>query len=269
MPRLFVFVLSVAAGAALPSPAGAASIAVCHDGGPGSTAQAKEKLERFLRHMERSAGLGAGSLSGEYHTAREGCEAYAAKAKPAFAVLDLGTLLRRWDDWKLTPIGRVGTAEETRYHVLVRKGSYESLGGLEGKAVVAALPEDEAFLGAIVLEGKAKLRATFTDRPLKALREVAREKTDAAVVGKDAWEHAGELGLPVELVSIHRSEPLPGLTLVSVGANADAALASKVAGALGKLCEGDGAELCKELGVKTFSPAKAAAFDGLRKRYAQ
>jgi hypothetical protein len=268
--RLTLSVLAVAIISA-PATASAETLAFCHDGGPGNTAQAAPKVEQFLRHIEKTVGLSAGKLSGEYHTSHADCVRYFGAKRPELAVLDLATLLRHGNAWKLKPVAHVGEPAPTRYHVLVRKGTHSALGALDGKTVIAALPDDAAFLARIVLDGKgnpASWTTSFTSRPLKGLRAVARGEADATIVDAETFAHLSELALPTALVSIHESPALPGLTMVAVGENGGAPdLVALLLKSLGSLCEGDGKELCKQLKVERLQKAETARFDTLTRTY--
>lgn len=272
-PRSTALLLPLALVSLVGAPAAAQSLAICHDGGPGSTQQAAPSVELFLRQMETVAGLDVGSLSGEYHTARAACASYVASATPPLAVVDLATFLHYRARWGLEPIAHLGPADSVRYHVLVRDGSYPDLTALAGKTVISATPADAAFVERVVLQGAgaaaAALKLDFTGRPLKGVRKVAREQADATLVDQDAYDHLAELGLPTKLVSIQASQGLPGLTLVRVGQHAggEAALITKVRAALPKLCTGDGQKLCKSFGVQAFSHADPSLFARLAGLY--
>ncbi|MGM0578680.1 MAG: PhnD/SsuA/transferrin family substrate-binding protein [Myxococcota bacterium] len=272
IPRAPLALFAALLLALLPTAAGAKTVAICHDLGPGNTEQAADKVDRFLAHMARSAGLPEDAFEGAYHTEREACEAYVADHEPVLAVLDLATLLHHAEDWELEPVAHVGPADAVKYHVLVRKGTYDALSDLEGQEIWAALPEDDAYLSHVVLDGEVDAgeawKLEYTARVLKGLRKVGRGQAAATVVGHEAYEHRGALGLPEELVSIHESPALPGLTLVAVGANEpDTDLVDKVRASLPKLCEGDGEEMCDQLGVKELKPAEAERFEALRRKY--
>lgn len=250
---------------------GKVAMMVCHDGGPASTEQAAPTIDAFLRHMEKTAGLNAGHLSGAYHNTGADCAAFMKSHKPALAVLDLATLLRHWDAWKPGPLAHMGPADAMRYHVVVKKnGGATDLAGLAGKTVVSTLAPDQGFLERIALGGTApsgQLQISQTRRPLKGIRKVARGKADATVVDQEVMAHLGELNLPEELTSIYTSEGLPGLTLVEVGVNApDKAMVKKLQGALSKLCDGDGQKLCKTFGVRGFVKANKKRYQTLAKR---
>ena len=246
--------------------ASAQAMAICHEGGPGSTKQAAKAVETFLRHTEATAGLGANSLSGEYHTKRGACDAYLKSGAPALVVLDLATHLRKASAMGLKPIAHLGRADAVTWHIVVREGSHSDLASLAGKTVLTTAPQDEAFIQNIVFAQKGpKLALTPSRRALKALRDVGRGKADAALVDQDAVKHMGELELPHKLVSIYASEGLPGLTM---SATSESDLVSKVKGALGKLCEGEGRKLCKNFKVQRFQSANQKRFKALLKRYA-
>lgn len=264
--------LALAAGASGPARAASHALAICDDGGPGSTKQAQPKVERFLRHLEDTGGFEADSFDGSYQTDRQGCATWVLGAKPALGVLDLPTLLHFAERWKIEPIAHVGDADASRYHVLVRKGDVEKLEGLEGKTLLSTTAEDEDFLFRIVLDGAPSpdaLELRYTDRPLEGVRQVARGEVDATVVGEEAHRHLDQLDLPSELTAIHSSPKLPNLTLAALGQHTseDGSVVKRARKALPKLCEGAGAELCDQLGVDGFTEAKESTFDELLKTY--
>lgn len=243
----------------------AEALAICHDGGPGSTKQAAKAVETFLRHTEATAGLAAGSLTGEYHTKRKSCDAYIRANAPSLVVLDLATHLARASTTKLEPIGHLGNPKSVTWHVVVRKGSYADLNALAGKTIETAAPNDQAFLSKLALGGGGSdLQFKHSRRALKALRNVGRGKAEAALVDHEAVAHMGELDLPHPLVSIHTSEGLPGLIMSATTRNDTV---TRVKAALPKLCDGEGRKLCKNFKVKRFQSADPKRLDALLKRY--
>jgi hypothetical protein len=256
----------------VPAPASAQALVICNIGGPGSTKQARPVLEKFLRHVEKSGGLKQGSMRGEYHTTLKACQEYVKREKPLFAVFDLATYLSQREALKLRPLGCMGSPTGQRYHLLVREGSYKNLAALKGKLLISSHLGDMRFVSRVIFDGKIDAAKHFkikaTRRPLKGIRKVARNKADATLVDRMAYDHLGELKLPAKLVSIYRSVGLPGLTLAVVGAaKPDGPTVKKVTSALPKLCAGPGKSLCKTFQVTAFSRAKAATFNKLAKRY--
>jgi hypothetical protein len=248
-----------------------AAVLVCHVGGPGDTRVAAPDLERFLRHLEKTAGLPAGMLHGEYHTRAKRCARYVEAHKPVLAVLDLPTLLAQRKAWAVTPVASVGAADGDRFYVMVAEGGPKDVAALRGKRLLGTLASDPRFISGVVFSGSVDAAAHFqleqTRRPLKGLRAVARGKTEAALIDGQTHAYLAEAKLPTPLVAIHQSEGLPRLTLAALGEPAP--IVAKVKAALPKLCEGEGGELCKRFDARAFTPADPARFDALVKRYGE
>ena len=250
-------------------------VSVCQDRGPGSTKQAASTIATFLGHMARSMGEDPSSFQGAYLNRRAACDAHVKENGSVFAVLDADTLLAHRADWKVSPIAHLGTSDQTVWHVLVREGTLSSSADLKGKAIQSTAPGGGRFVANLVLNGDlspSDLTLKGTSKPLKALRNLARGKVDAAIVDQEAVGALAELNLPVKLTVLTKSAPLPGLTLATIQAGDKAAppeLVKSLKGALGQLCKGEGAKLCKTLGVKGFSPASSGWWKKLSKRYAR
>lgn len=264
---LLVLVVTAAPAAALGH-----KLVICNVGGPGNTKQAQPVLDKFLRHMERSGGLAQGSMSGEYHATSKGCLAYVKQHKPAFGVFDLASYLGQAKALKLAPLASMGKPDGTRYHLLVREGSYKTIKALQGKLLISSLVDDLTFVSRIIFAGTidaAKhFKIKYTGRPLKGIRRVARERADATLVDSMAYDHLGELKLPKKLTSIYRSAGLPGLTLATLdGARGAAAAVKKITKALPKLCTGEGKKMCQTFNIAAFARVKPARYAKLVRAY--
>ena len=259
---------------ALTPHAAAAPLAICAINGVGNTAQAKDPVEKFLRHLEKSVGIEAGSMTGEYHTNLAACLKYMDDNKPHLAVVDLGTYLSQQGGRKLSPLAHMGGAKEKRYHVLVRKGTIKDLAGLKGKTFFMS-EADARFAGKVILGGKLDLEKDVklsVKQPAKCLKSVGREKrgkfkADAALVDEMTFKRRAEISGLVELESIYASPGLPGLTLVVVDKRASKELEGKIRKALPKLCAGAGEALCKQFQMSSFKAADAATYEKLSKAY--
>jgi len=257
---------------AMGAQARADALVVCNVGGPGSTSQAQPVLDMFLRHMEKTQGLKRGSMTGEYHTTLAGCSAYVARAKPVLGVFNITAYLQEAEAWKLRPVAHMGGVASQRYHVLVKKGGLSTLAQLKGKTLISTV-KDMRFVGRIIMQGKLDARSAFarvkvTARPLKALRNVARGKQDAAIVDRLAYAEMSKLRLPAELVSIHASAGLPGLTLAVLGVNAKGGKPeARLGKVLARLCSGDGQKMCQTFQIKGFKRANPRVYSKLLKQY--
>jgi hypothetical protein len=166
----------------------------------------------------------------------------------------------------------MGGADAKRYYLLVREGSFKDLAGLKGQTLVSTLADRPAFLSRVVLGNRVDAAKHFklkaTRRPLKGIRAVARKRAAATVVDEMAFAHLAELSLPTKLVPLHRSRPLPDLTIVALGKRTPDKVRAGIKRALPKLCTGAGAKLCKTFAVRTFSLARPALYRELERLYA-
>ncbi|MCA9669126.1 MAG: PhnD/SsuA/transferrin family substrate-binding protein [Myxococcales bacterium] len=242
---------------------------ICFVGGPGNHQQAQPVVDQFLRHVERSAGWADKSSSGAFFSRRSRCVTFFEQKKPAVVVLDLASYLALRTRWKLSPLAQMGRSDKKRYFVLVRDGSVKKLADLKGKKVVSTI-RDTKFLSKIVFGGKldaAKhFTLSFTRRPLKGVRKVARKQADATIVDEQVMAHLGSLKLGVKLVPLHRSAKLPGLTM-TVRAGTPKKVPAQLRKALPKLCKGAGSKLCKTFSISAFLPAKRALYKRLERKY--
>ncbi len=254
---------------AAPALAGEA-VVVCHVGGPGTTKQAQPSLDRFLRHLEGVAGIEAGSLRGEYHTRAAACAEYVDREEPALGVFDLATWLGQNDDWGLRPIAHFGKPKGERYHLLVRKGAYHDLESLRGARLTSLYVGDNDFTSRIVfgkrIDVKEHFDAHLARRALRAVRAVKRGKKDAALVDHFTYQHLPEVDPEGELKALFSSEGLPGLTLGQLEGRATP-MGQRVAGALAKVCTGEGEALCKAMQVESLVQANGRLMSRLQKRY--
>ena len=271
--RLFVPLLgALACTLATPSTVSAQAMVICHMGGPGTTAQAQDAVNKFLRHIEKTVGVKANSMTGEYHTTMRGCLGYVAKKKPVFGVFDLPTYLKQKAAWKISPLGHLDKGDSQRYYVLVREGTVANLAALKGKSLISTV-KDLTFVSRVILGGKLDVAkdclVKTTRRPLKGIRKVARGRADATVVDAMAHAHLKELKLPVKLKAIYTSPGLPGLTLAVLQVNKGGAgkTIAKITKVQSRLCIGEGKALCKSFSVKAFHKAKSAIYRKLEKQY--
>lgn len=248
------------------------TLLICYVGGPGTTAQAKPVVDKFLRQIERAAGWAQGAAEGAYHAQRAACDKAMAAQQANAVVVDLPAYLAQHKAWKLKPLAHMGQADDKQYFVLVRKGSYKDLAALKGKTLSTTLADEPQFLSRVVFGGKLDAAKHFqlkqTRQPLKGIRAVSRGRAEATIVDEEAYAHLAELsGLPQPLEAIHRSAKLPGLTLAAVSGRASAKLIRELVAALPKLCAGAGEKLCRTFGVSAFTKARPAVYGKLVAAY--
>jgi len=259
-----------------PGHAQADPLILCNVGGLGNTEQARDPINKFLRHLEKSVGIKANSMTGEYHTKLDACLKYVKESKPSLGVVDLATYLSQREALKLVPLAHMGGKAAKRYHVVVRKGEFKDLAALKGKRFYSS-QHNARFVSQVILGAKldlAKDTTLKTKKQIKCLKAVGRKKRDkfkgdAALVEEATFKRRKELSKLVELESIHRSDGMPGLTVVVVNGRASKDLVCKIRKALPRLCAGAGKDLCDQFQMTSFKPASAATYKPLQTAYSK
>lgn len=256
-------VFAVAAGAVTaPAPARAEGhkMLVCFPGGPGSTADATERLAAFFARLKAVSGL---EVTGEYHNTREACERYLTSAAPSIAMFPYAELIDRQQSLGLVPVAQVTRQGrgDNRYFVVAKKGS--TLDGLKGKTLMTAVGGDLAVVAKAGFGKKLDLQSHFQVQTvataLKAIKGLAKGTVDAALL--DANEYKSLQGLPnaSELEAIATSDPLPGAPVVVTAAGAP--LAQTLREALPKVCQEPKA--CEAIEVERIAPADASTYQAI------
>jgi hypothetical protein len=247
------------------------AVLICDVGGPGTPEQAQVVVDKFMKHLEKSGGWPSGSLKGAYRNSEAACEKFIDERQPALVGIDLPTYLRRRRAWGLQPLAHMGKVTAKRYHLLVRKGSFNKLSALAGKEILTPLAKSTRFVERVVLAkklGEGQVELKRVRRPLKGLRKVGRSQADATLVDQAAYAYLDQLDLPAELVALYSSKPMPGLTLTTTASGRRTSkLEERVFKALPRLCRGPGAELCKTFSVDGFIRAKQSVYRRLERQF--
>jgi len=264
----------VLAAALLSGPlrAGEKDLLMVLSGFPGTPTQAQPYIDRMLRHLENKLGWPANSMTGRYLADGVQGAKQLESAAPGLALVDPSVYAGRHRALGMKVIAKVevdGRGEET-YSVVVPKNGPSSLQELKGKTVAGAVVHDPVFVANVVMDGAlapSDIRPVPQQRPLSALRDVARGVVDAAVVDSQVIEHMAKLDIAGEIRVLHTARPVPAPAVVVMGAGIPHAAA--FAGALVGLCgRPDGADLCRTLTLTSIKAASDADYAPLLKRYA-
>lgn len=273
MRRVALIVLVIALPAMVAAKAGKEpqKILFCLPGFPGTTQQAQPYVDKVLRHVEQELSWDVETLSGTYlPDGEEGVEAL-RKIRPFLALVGPSIYASQHDALKMSVIGQVevqGRGEES-YSVITRKDGPKTIEELKGKKILGAVVHDAKFVHNVLWDkkipvGSATLEAT--QRPLQALRKVARGQADAAVV--DSMVSSGLTDLPMakDLKIIHTSKPVPAPALVLMG---NKTLALKLQRVFAGLCTDSehGRELCRNFAISSVRRASKKDYRDLLRRY--
>lgn len=258
MTTCSVLALALAVGAApTPAHAEAHKMLVCFPGGPGSTADASERLAAFFTRLKAVSGL---EVTGEYHNTREACERYLAAASPSIAMFPYAELVARQAALSLVPVAQVTRQGrgDNRYYVVAKKGA--TLDALKGKKLMTAVGGDLAVVDKAGFGAKLDLQGHFqveqVATALKAIKGLVKGTVDAALLDANEYKSLQTLPNAAELEAVATSEPLPGAPVVVTGAGAP--IAQKLREVLPKVCEE--AKACEAIEVEKIAPADAATF---------
>ncbi len=256
------------AGVAL---AGAKDMMFCLPGFPGTTTQAQPLVDKMLRHLESKLGWPESSMSGVYLPDGADAAGKLFEKRPGIALVGPSVYAGQKELLGMKVIAKVevnGRGQET-YSVVACKDGPANLSELAGKTVQGAVVQDEKYVYNVLLDkqvpaGQLKLKSQ--KRPLKALRDLARGKVDAAIVDESVREHMSELPFASDLQVIYTSKPVPAPAVVVMGEGIKHA--KEIAKTIVGMCsKPDGKELCKTLTITSIKAASDADYKALLKTY--
>jgi ABC-type phosphate/phosphonate transport system substrate-binding protein len=258
------------AGTALGGPR---DLLLCLPGFPGTTAQAQPYVDKVMRYLEGKLGWEAGSMKGVYLPDGSEGAARLASDKPGLALIGPSVYASLHKKHGMKVVARVevnGRGEDT-YSVVTATNGPSTLAELAGKTIVGAVLSDPRYVANVLLDAKLEegnLKLAQENKPLSALRSVARGKADAAIVDQSVIDHMKELDFASSLRVIYTSPAVSAPAVVVMGT--DAKQAKAVADVLLGMCDRpDGKELCQTLTISSIKPATDADYAGLLKRYAR
>jgi len=252
-----VGILVLSAGVVL---AGGKDMLLCLPGFPGSSVQAQPYVDKVLRHLESKLGWPALSMRGVYIPDGEKALKKLQAKKPEIALVGPSIYASQHKALKMKVIAQVevrGQAHQT-FSVVTKVGGPKTLAALKGKSLKGSVVHDPKYVHNILLDGKVpdgSIKLESANRPLNALRSVARGQADAAIVSQDVVNHMKELPFASELGVIYTSKPVPPPAIVVMGEGVKHA--QKLTKILVGMCKQPGGkDLCKTL---TLTSIKAAS----------
>jgi len=272
---LVISALSPAAHAA--GKASRVALAIVNPGGPSAGAEGDKLAAELAAHLATAAGLAAAQIEAGYFNQLPAAAAYLKKHKDAFVLGGLGVFLAQRKAAKLVPLARLvgkhGSDEE--FSVVVRKGRYATLADLRGKTLYGSVLADDArFVDRFVFGGKlaasAYFKCTPSERPLSALRKLAKDEVDAVLLNRMQFEALEAMPLFTKLQVIHDSGPVPTVGLMMAATPRTRKLRDRIVQAVTKLCGTEkGAPVCRTYGITGFEPMGEDALGAAIKKYEQ
>lgn len=231
-------------------------VLICVPGGPGSQAEAQERIDLFLGELSKGTGK---TLTGAYANSRRDCDKMIGEKKPQFALFAHGELAARGAALKATPLLEVIPQNNSamRYHLVAQKGA--TLESIKGGKLLSPHWEDEVFLSGRVF--KMPLKEVFKGKrgsALRAIKKVAKGKADVALLNELEFNGIQETKFANDLFAVVSSPELPGVALVELGGQSE--LGRKVQASGEKVCSRAPAA-CKGVEMSALKPSDATRYD--------
>lgn len=268
-PLLFVSALLLGA-LAVPATATAGEtvkVVVVKEHGSGSASQAQGFVDRLMGRVAEVNGFDG--AEGKYATKRAAGESWAKSNGAAFGILSLGAFLDMRTRTKLEVIGKVdvSTAGGREYHIV--STSAGSLAECKGQSLGTNHGDDRRFMDKVVSGSDwdlGEFEVVDTRRPMKTLKAVAGGEVTCALVDDAQMKQLGRVDGGDQLKSLWKSKSLPPMVVVAFP-EASGAAKSSFKKNLDKVCSGDGATACKEVGIKALKSASGKDYAAVVKAY--
>lgn len=273
-PRSLLAPLALLASAALFAPGSAhagdaVGVLVLKEHGVGSAAQAQPYVDKLVAIAARQAGWDG--AKGSYQTSRTGAEKFITDSKPHYGIFSLAAFLGLKDKHKLEVIGSVTSSRAggQQYHLISKNAS--DAAGCKGKALASDHADDTKFIDNVVFGGKMKLSEftlTTTTRPVQTIKKVVSGDAECALVDDAQFAQLSGIDGAAGIKSVWKSDKLPPMVIVAFP-SAPAAEKKGFQGVFGKICEGDGKDVCKEVGISAMKSASSSDYQTVITAYSK
>jgi hypothetical protein len=235
----------------------------------GGSAQAQAYLDKLLAVAAKRNGWE--SASGSYFTDRARAMAYLDQERPHFGILSLGAFLALRASRRLFVIGEVSvSAPGGRQYFMVSK-SAPALAACKGQKLASDHLAEARFIDKVVAAGAFRttdFQAVETRRPVQTLKEVIRDRATCALIDDAQLEAARNVEGGDLLKVVWKSEKLPDLPVVAFE-TAGAKRAERFKRSLGELCQGEGAEACRSVGIVSLRPSSGSSYAAIEAAYSR
>ena len=244
-------------------------VLVLKEHGVGSAAQAQPYVDKLVAIAAKKAGWA--DAKGSYQTTRTAAEKYITDSKPKFGILSVSSLLAMKDKQKLEIIGQVSSSRAggQQYHLVSKNAS--DVAGCKGKALASDHADDAKFIDNVVFGGKMKLSEftlTQTTRPIQTIKKVVAGEAECALIDDAQYADLSTVEGASGIKSVWKSDKLPGMAVVAFP-TASAAEKKAFQGVFSTVCDGDGKDVCKEVGISSMKTASTSDYQTQITAYAK
>lgn len=243
------------------------AVIVLKEHGVGGAAQAQPYLDTFVGIAAQQNGWDPAS-KGKYETTRSGADAFIKAEQPHYGIFTLAAFLALNLQYKLDPVGSATLANGGGQQYFVVSSSAGDLAGCKAKRL-ATDHDDQRFIEKVVAKGAFKL-ADFTlvatKRPGEAGRKVITGEAECALIDDAQLAGLGQVPGGAAVKTVWKSDALPPMAVVAFQ-TAPAAEKQAFQSSLSKICQGNGQQVCANVGLQTLTSTSAQTYAGVIAAY--
>lgn len=239
------------------------NILILKEHGVGSAATAQSYVDKLVAQV--AAQNGWASAAGKYFTTRAQAKSFVSGSNPHYGILSLGAFLELRSPSRLEVIGSAEVTGGGGRQYFVVSASETTLAGCKGKTLGTDHGDDVRFIDNVVSKSEfdlADFTVEDTKRPMKTVNAVARGEVPCALIDDAQMASLAGVEGGASVKAVWTSAKLPPMVVVAFP-SAPAAEKKSFSGKLSKICEGDGKDVCKEIGLKSLSSTSESTYAGV------
>lgn len=241
------------------------NFAVIFLGGPDTGPEGEKIINQFMASLTKLTGMKKDSIQGKYFNKIDEAKTYIKQNKNTYIMGSIGFYLANRKSMNLSPLAVVdiGGDDKEEFYLIVKKGTYKSLGQLKGKILAGnVLYEDKSFINTMIFDNKIDISKHFklrpTNRPLSAVRKLDSGQYDAVLLTHMQYSSLKNLDIFNRITVIHKSSQMPALGLMMIDSKTNNTVKPKIVGAVTRMCnQQDTKGACKNFGIDGFNKLEA------------
>lgn len=246
---------------------GSVNVLILKENGVGSSSTAQDYVDKLIGHVAKQNGWSA--ATGKYLTSRSLAKSWISSNDPHYGIMSLPAYLALRTKHKLEVVGQADVHGGGGEQYFIVSASADSLAACKGKTLGTDHGDDTKFIDEVVGKGEFSLSdftLEDTRRPMATLKAVARGDVDCALIDDAQKVRLGRVDGGDAVDVVWSSAKLPPMAVVAFG-SAPSGEKKTFKGKLSAVCSGDGAEACKEVGLRSLEPASDADYASVVKDY--
>lgn len=236
------------------------NVLILKEHGVGSSSTAQEYVDKLIAHVARQNSWSA--AAGKYLTSRSMAGSWIGSNDPHYGIISLGAFLDMRSKHRLEVIGSAEVSGGGGRQYFVVSASEGSLASCKGKTLGTDHGDDKRFIDKVVGKSDFSLSdfsVEDTRRPMKTVKAVARGEVACALIDDAQKASLSKLEGGAAVSVVWSSDKLPPMAVVAFPA-APAPEKKGFEANLSAVCSGDGAEACKEVGLRSLSPTGESTY---------